>query len=213
MFSAAPVMGTEMIAWDIWALFFGYTVPMVVSPGPGNTLLATVGGRFGLAGSLPFWTGFEIGNVALCVVYGLGLSRLLHAYPGIETAIKWAGTAYVLYLAWGFFQSSAGSSDGHRHEMQRLGIRDGLLSAILNPKIHSMILVMFSQFLDPAKILGLQVMLFTAAFLIVCVTCHLPWVYGGQLLLRRFQSARAVRIQGRVFGICMLLVGAYMALA
>lgn len=200
-----------MIAWDIWILFFGYTVPMVVSPGPGNTLLATAGGRFGVAGSLPFWVGFETANLLLCLVYGLGLGKVLHGHPEIEIAIKWAGIAYVLYLAWGFFRSSAGPADGDGHEEQRLGVGNGFLSVIFNPKIHSMILVMFSQFLDPEKIFGTQVLQLTVAFLAVCVICHFPWIYGGQLILRRFKSARAIRIQGVVFGICMLIVALYVA--
>jgi len=200
-----------MIVWDIWILFFGYTVPMVVSPGPGNTLLATAGGRFGVAGSLPFWIGFELGNLVLCLVYGLGLGKVLHGHPEIETAIKWAGIAYMLYLAWGFFRSSVEPADSDVHEEQRLGIGDGFLSVVLNPKIHSMILVMFSQFLAPEKIFGTQVLQLTVAFLAVCVICHFPWVYGGQLILQRFKSARAIRIQGVVFGICMLIVALYVA--
>lgn len=202
-----------MIAWDIWILFLGYTVPMVVSPGPGNTLLATAGGRLGVAGSLPFWMGFELANLALCLAYGLGLGKALHGYPEIEAAIKWAGTAYMLYLAWGFFRSSAGPVDERGNAARRLGARDGFLSVMLNPKIHSMILVMFSQFLDPQKPLPAQVSRFTAAFLVVCVVCHFPWIYGGQLVLRRFRSARAIRAQGWLFGACMLLVAAYLAFA
>jgi len=203
-----------MLAWNIWILFFGYTVPMVVSPGPGNTLLATAGGRFGVAGSIPFWIGFEIANLVLCLVYGIGLGRMLHGYPEIEAAIKWAGIAYVLYLAWGFFRSSAQvESDDGGHEVRRLRGTDGFLSVILNPKIHSMILVMFSQFLDPAKSLLTQVLLLTMAFLIVCVVCHLPWIYGGQLVLRRFRSAHALRVQAWAFGTCMLLVAVYLAFA
>lgn len=202
-----------MIAWDIWILFLGYAVPMVVSPGPGNTLLATTGGRFGVVGSLPFWIGFEAANLVLCLVYGLGLGKMLHGHPEIEEAIKWAGIAYVLYLAWGFFRSSATPAGGGERESGRLGVGDGFLSVILNPKIHSMILVMFSQFLDPAKSIPPQVAWLTAAFLVVCIAGHFPWIYGGQLVLRRFRSARALRIQGRVFGICMLLVAAYLAFA
>lgn len=201
-----------MIAWNIWILFLGYTVPMVVSPGPGNTVLATAGGRYGVAGSIPFWTGFEIANLVLCLGYGMGLGKVLHGHPEIQTAFKWAGTVYLLYLAWGFFRSSAGPVNDGEQDPSRLGIGDGFLSVVLNPKIHSMILVMFSQFLDPAKPLAAQVAQFAAAFLVVCVACHFPWIYGGQLILRRFRSARAVRIQGRAFGICMLLVAAYLAL-
>ena len=200
-----------MIAWNIWILFLGYAVPMVVSPGPGNTVLATAGSRYGVGGSVPFWAGFEMANVALCLAYGMGLEKVLHGHPEIQMVLKWAGTVYLLYLAWGFFCSSAELPKTGEEGSLRLHTRDGSLSVILNPKIHSMILVMFSQFLDPAKPLPAQVFQFTVAFLIVCVACHLPWVYGGQLILRRFRSARALQIQGRVFGICMILVAAYVA--
>ncbi|MEQ5842750.1 LysE family translocator [Paraburkholderia acidicola] len=205
------IRGQSMIAWSIWILFLGYTVPMVVSPGPGNTVLATTGGRYGVAGSVPFWVGFEIANVVLCVIYGMGLGKALHGHPEIQIALKWAGTAYLLYLAWGFFRATVKSDDGDDTDSSRLQTRDGFLSVMLNPKIHSMILVMFSQFLDPAKPLPMQVGQFTVAFFFVCIACHFPWIYGGQLILRRFKSARALQIQGWVFGVSMILVAGYVA--
>ncbi|CAG4906984.1 LysE family translocator [Paraburkholderia saeva] len=200
-----------MIALNIWIVFLGYTVPMVVSPGPGNTVLATAGGRFGVTGTIPFWFGFEMANLALSCVYGAGLGKVLQGHSQIEIMLKWAGIAYLLYLAWGFFRPATGSEkDGARRS--RLRVKDGFFAVMLNPKIHSMILVMFSQFLDPAKSLPTQIVQLSAAFLIVCVVCHFPWIYGGQLILRRFRSARAMRVQGWVFGTSMILVAGYVAL-
>jgi homoserine/homoserine lactone efflux protein len=201
-----------MIAWEIWILFVGYAVPMVISPGPGNTLLAASGARFGIAGSVPFWGGFELGNVALCLLYGLSLGNTLHAHPEIHQALKWIGIAYLLYLAWGFARESAASPAGGKPAPRRLGLRDGFLSVLLNPKIHSMILVMYTQLLDPAKPLPLQVAQLTAAFLAVCIACHFPWIYAGKVILGRVASARAMRIQGWVFSACMVLVAAYTAI-
>jgi len=200
-----------MFAWDIWIAFLGYAVPMVISPGPGNTLLATTGGRFGVKDSLTFWSGFEAGNLVLCLIYGLGLSRTLHLHPEIHPLLKWAGVAYLLYLAWGFLFSSAKAPESDETGLTPLGFWDGFLSVALNPKIHSMILVMFSQFLISGKSLFGQVILLTDAFLIVCVVCHFPWIYGGQLILGRFRSASALRLQGWIFGICMVLVAGYVA--
>jgi threonine/homoserine/homoserine lactone efflux protein len=88
---------------------------------------------------------------------------------------------------------------------------DGFLLVALNPKIHSMILVMFSQFLDPSQQIFGQVLQITVVFLIVCIVCHFPWIYGGKIILSRFQSDRAIRIQGWVFGFCMVAVAAYVA--
>jgi homoserine/homoserine lactone efflux protein len=198
-------------AWEIWLPFLGYTVPMVISPGPGNTVLATVGGRFGLRGSALFWAGFEAANLALCLIYGLGLGRALHDHPEFDQVLKWAGIAYLLYLAWGFFRASVKHDNGDGTAPAKLGLSDGFLSVALNPKIHSMIVVMFSQFLDPARVLSVQVIQLTVAFLIICMACHFLWIYGGKVILGRFHSERAMRIQGWAFGACMVAVAAYVA--
>ncbi|WP_206245668.1 LysE family translocator [Novosphingobium terrae] len=201
-----------MISWQIWGLFLGYAVPMVISPGPGNTLLATTGGRSGVWGSVPFWAGFEVGNLLLCLIYGLGLGRALHDHPEFDRILKWAGTVYLLYLAWGFFHTSAKPNAEGDTPPAQLSCRDGFFSVALNPKIHSMILVMLSQFLDPAASLSGQVVQLTIAFMIVCVVCHFPWIYAGKVILGRFRSEGAMRVQGWAFGTCMLAVAAYVAL-
>ena len=200
-----------MMAWDVWAVFLGYAVPMIVSPGPGNTLLATAGGRYGVRGSVPFWVGFEAGNLALCALYGLGLGGTLHEYPQLHAILKWAGAAYLLYLAWGFFRASAAPA-GRQDGGKRLGAVDGFVCVVLNPKIHSMIIVMFAQFLTPGAGLAGQVAQLSAAFVVLGLFCHFPWIYGGQVVLGRYTSPRALRIQALVFGSAMLAVAAYLVL-
>jgi homoserine/homoserine lactone efflux protein len=192
-----------MIAWEVWALILGFSVPMIISPGPGNTILAASGGRFGVKGSVPFWMGFEAGNLVWCLVYGFGLSKVFSNHPQAYEVLKWGGTLYVLYLAWGFFRSSALTD---KKDLQPLSFVDGFVSLSLNPKVHSMILVMFSQFLNPAVPLADQVVQMTAVFVIVGLGCHFLWIYGGQVIFTRIKTEKAMRIQGYVFGVCMLVV-------
>lgn len=200
-----------MLAWELWVAFFGYAIPMVISPGPGNTLLATTGGRFGIRGSVPFWLGFEAANLVLCLIYGLGLGRVLHDYPAIEQALKWVGVLYLLYLAKGFLMPSVKGAAEARNT-SRLGFGAGFFCVMVNPKIHSMIVVMFAQFLKPGASMATQAALLTTGFMLVGVTCHFPWIAGGKVVLQRFRSPRALRIQGWIFGLCMLAVAAYVAL-
>lgn len=200
-----------MAGWEMWAAFLGYAAPLIISPGPGNTLLATAGGRYGIGGSVPFWMGFEAANLALCALYGLGLGGALHEHPQIHVALKWAGATYLLYLAWCFFRASVKSAD-HAEPDKRLRFADGFICVILNPKIHSMIVVMFAQFLTPDVSLSLQVGQLSAAFAVLGLLCHFPWIYGGKVILGRFNSPRAVRIQAAIFGTSMLLVALYVVL-
>lgn len=198
-----------MIAWDVWVLLLGYSLPMIASPGPGNTILAASGGRFGIKSSVPFWMGFEVGNLLWCLVYGFGLTQVFEHYPIAYEVLKWGGTLYLLYLALGFFRASALAD---QQDLLPLGFVDGFVALSLNVKVHSMILVMFSQFLSPSLPLSSQVWQMTAVFLVVGLACHFFWIYGGQLIFGRLKSPRAMRIQGYVFGLCMLAVAVSMVL-
>lgn len=193
---------------ELAAVFLGFAVPMVISPGPGNTVLALSGARFGVRGTGLFWLGFELGNALLCLLYGLGFGALLLEYPQSHTLMLWAGAAYVLYLAWGFFRSAAPGAKPQT--VERMGLVSGIVAVLLNVKIHSMVAVMFAQFLQPDRALAPQVLLLTGAFLLVGIVCHFPWIYGGQLILGRFTSDQALRIQGRVFGGLMVAVAVHM---
>jgi homoserine/homoserine lactone efflux protein len=186
-----------------------YSVPMIISPGPGNTILAAAGARFGVLGTLPFWTGFESANLFWCLAYGFGLSAVLTGHPSIAETLKWMGVGYTLYLAYTFLRSSA-PVEGTKQE--KLTFFDGFLSVTLNPKIHQMIFILFSQFLPSAENQFLSVAQITALFLVLCVVCHAPWIVGGKLIFSTFKSEAALRLQGYIFAGCMILVALYVAL-
>ncbi len=191
-------------------LVIGFALPMIISPGPGNTLLAVAGGQLGVRRSVPFWMGFEAGNLLLCLAYGLGLSQLVGQHPLVHPVLKWAGVVYTLYLAWGFFKD-AGLAESA--PLRPLGAGDGFVSVMLNPKIHSMVLVMFSQFLDPARPTGPQVAWMTLLFVALSVACHGLWLVAGQLLFSRLRGRAAQRVQAWVFGGGMVAVAVFVALS
>lgn len=135
----------------------------------------------------------------------------LHEHPQIHVALKWAGAAYLLYLAWCCFRASVKPANPAA-VAKHLGFADGFICVILNPKIHSMIVVMFAQFRAPGVSLSLQVGQLSAAFVMLGLFCHFPWIYGGRVILGRFNSPRAVRIQAAIFGTSILLVAWYVVL-
>ncbi|MGJ4857428.1 LysE family translocator [Labrys sp. La1] len=201
-----------MLVWNVWILFVGYAVPLVISPGPGNTVLTAMGAQHGVRGSVRFWVGFEIGNLALCLIYGFGLGEVVRAHPGFAFGLKLAGIAYLLYLAWSFFRSASHAASLERRLQPHLGLVDGILAVAVNPKIHSMVLAMFTQFLDPAAGVTSTVIQLTTGFVLISVLCHFLWIYAGASLLGRFRSERAQRTQSWAFGTCMLLVAAFTAI-
>ncbi|MVA59576.1 LysE family translocator [Agrobacterium vitis] len=186
-----------------------YSVPMIISPGPGNTILATAGAKFGVRGTAQFLIGFECANFIWCIVYGFGLSTVLALHPEVSQVLKWLGVAYTLYLAYTFIKSSSVTTQS---DIKKLNAFDGFLSVTLNPKIHQMIFVLFSQFLPGNDASLGEVYQIAFLFTALCILCHVPWIVAGKVLFSSMNSASAIKIQGYIFAGCMVLVAAYVAI-
>lgn len=70
------------------------------TPGPNNVMVTASGQAFGFARSIPHMAGVTVGFSVLLVAFGLGLGQLFSLYPKLHDALRIAGVAYLLYLAW-----------------------------------------------------------------------------------------------------------------
>src|SRR5580698_3115683 len=81
-------------------LFAAVYFAAVATPGPGvAALVARVLGQ-GLSGVAPFIAGYFVGNMIWLILATTGLAVIAKAFAGVFVAIKFAGAAYLLYLAW-----------------------------------------------------------------------------------------------------------------
>ncbi|CAN7335994.1 LysE family translocator [Pararhizobium sp. LjRoot235] len=88
-----------MQADTLVALFlFAFTTS--ITPGPNNMMLFASGVNFGFARTIPHMFGIGAGFLSLLVAVGLGLGALLHSVPLLYTALKLAGGAYLVWIAW-----------------------------------------------------------------------------------------------------------------
>jgi len=77
-----------------------FCVAMFYTPGPNNLMLMTSALNVGLRRTLPHICGVALGFSFLALCVGFGLDTLFSAYPVTYTILKYAGTGYLLYLAW-----------------------------------------------------------------------------------------------------------------
>lgn len=92
-----PIAVTSL-AWLLSALAFA--VAMVATPGPNNAMLASSGSLWGFRRTVPHMLGVAIGFPIMLVAVAAGAGGLLLHHPVALTAMRWAGAAYLLYLAW-----------------------------------------------------------------------------------------------------------------
>ncbi|MFC7473850.1 LysE family translocator [Dankookia sp. GCM10030260] len=86
-------------AWFLSAA--GFALAMSATPGPNNALVAATAANFGLRRSLPQVLGVSVGFPVMLVLVALGAAQLLRDAPGVMLAMRWAGAAWMLWLAWG----------------------------------------------------------------------------------------------------------------
>jgi len=79
--------------------FIIFALVMFFTPGPNNIMLLSSGLTYGFRRTIPHIAGITIGFAFMVGAVGLGLGTVFLAYPILQTILKYAGAAYLIYLA------------------------------------------------------------------------------------------------------------------
>lgn len=135
------------------ALFAVAVMLLALTPGPVWVYLIsrtlTQGRRAGYFSLIGVMAGVVVHLVAAAV----GLSALLVAVPAAFHAIKLAGAAYLLWLAWSTLRGSGFSFTPQPLPPvpDRVLFRQSMTASVVNPKVAVFYLSLFPQFVDPAS--------------------------------------------------------------
>ncbi len=119
-------------------LFAGVYFAAVATPGPGIAALVGRVMAHGLAGVAPFILGYVAGDVIWLAIATTGLAVLAHEFAMLFLALKFAGAAYLLYIAWGLVRAPSAPDPDLPPPLSTRGLRAflGSLSLTLgNPKV------------------------------------------------------------------------------
>ena len=84
---------------QLFIAFVVFAAVMYFTPGPNNVMLLSSGLTYGFRRTLPHIAGITIGVAFMIGAAGLGLGTVFVAYPVLQTILKYAGIAYLIYLA------------------------------------------------------------------------------------------------------------------
>jgi len=201
---------------DITGLFVFTTTLFIAaaSPGPGiAAIVARVLGR-GTTGAVAFTAGVALGDVVWLTFATVGLAALANAFHEVFLAIKWAGIAYLLFMAWKLWTAPVALAKIDVNSTSEHPLKlflGGLAVTMGNPKVMVFYLALLPTLLD------LSVLTWVGyAELVAAILGVLTVVFGGYILLavrarRLFQSPKAIRILNRGTGAVM--AGAAVAIA
>ncbi|MBB4304086.1 threonine/homoserine/homoserine lactone efflux protein [Rhodobium orientis] len=140
-------------------LFVATVAVFVVTPGPNMIFCVSKAIVGGPSAGVMSAVGVCLGLVVHAGAAGLGLSKLFQYFPIAYDVLRVFGAAYLLWLAWKSLHENGGLPAECREaeaadRKYKSGLRfvvEGALNALLSPKAVFFYIVLFPQFLDPAR--------------------------------------------------------------
>ncbi|MEP4195121.1 MAG: LysE family translocator [Aliishimia sp.] len=145
-------------------IFAAAALALAATPGPDMLLIASRSAAQGRIAGFATWAGIAVGTYFHALAAALGLSQLFLAVPIAYDVVRFAGAAYLLYLAWVAVTATASAerpgATKHANQSAIFMFRQGFLTNLLNPKMAIFVLALFPQFVSPeAGSVALQIMI------------------------------------------------------
>lgn len=191
------------------ALFAAAALALCATPGPDMLLIASRSVSQGKASGFATLAGIQVGTYCHALAAALGLSQLFLAVPVAYDVVRYAGAAYLLYLAWQAFRSpgviQAPAAGTRRYPISTV-FRQGLLTNLLNPKMALFVLALFPQFVDPAAgSIAMQIMVLATVINLIGI------VVNGAVILTASGLGRAFSARTRWRRVPQFLLGTVFA--
>ncbi len=178
-----------------------------ITPGPNNMMMLASGVNFGFRRSVPHWLGICGGFTFMLCAVGLGLHTLLADHPALYDLLRYAGSAYLIWMAWRLATataapaaSSSQDDDASDSAARPLGVWAAAAFQWVNPKAWVMAVTAMSAYL-PAHAQAIDVVALALLFGVINLPCVACWAGGGAALRRFLQDPLRLRI----FNISMAL--------
>lgn len=151
-----------MVDTSLYAAFVVAALALCLTPGPDMMFIVAMGGRGGPAAGVMAAAGVGTGALTHAVAAMLGLSALFTALPTLYHVLRWAGAAYLLYLAVKAFRDRGDPANDapaagpgapradRRRAYWRRAYWQGVVTNLLNPKVILFNVAFLPQFVNPS---------------------------------------------------------------
>lgn len=176
--------------------FLGASMALTIAPGPDNIFVMTQGITRGRQPAIITALGMCSGVSVHTTAAALGISALLYSSVTAFNLVKYAGAAYLLYLAYRTIseRSSLTLSEAATLPVAAL-FRRGFIMNVLNPKVALFFLAFLPQFITPGSDhVPMQMMILGGLFMAQAVVIFtlIGWFSGsiGKIILSKPRLAR-----------------------
>lgn len=183
-----------------------------LTPGPNMGYLAALSASQGRTAGFKAVAGVTLGLAFYMLLAVLGIAEILAAAPLVYGALRWAGVAYLLYLAWEAWRGASETSPGHARDVDHAPFWRGLIANVLNPKALVFYVTLLPGFIaaDHAPF-WVQALILGSLHLLVSLIIHGLIVLGAShagAVIAKSRGAAPVR---RALAIGIALIAVWLA--
>ena len=190
-----------------------FCTAMSFSPGPNTTLSTALAANHGLRRALRFCLAVPAGWTLLLLATGLGLGALVTGVPALTWAIKLAGAAYMLWLAW----KLGGSRQLAQVDASRLDVTfaQGVGLQFLNIKAWMLALTLTAGWVvnaggQPAANPGERLAIISVVMLLFAFSSNFLYALVGSLLRQWLSQGARLLWFNRALALVLVATAAWM---
>jgi len=192
------------------------TLIIVASPGTGVVYTLAAGLSRGGRASVLAAFACTLGIVPHLIAALTGLAALLHTSALLFELVKYAGVAYLLYMAWATIRERGAMKIDAKPDSRTAWqvVVDGVLINVLNPKLSIFFVAFLPQFIAPnephvlTRMLELSGVFMLATFVIFAIY----GLFAAAMRDRVVSSPRVMAWMRRTFAAAFVALGAKLAL-
>ena len=185
----------------------------VAVPGPGIVAMVARGLGSGFRATLPFMLGITLGDLVYLTAAVLGLAYIASTFGMVFMAIKYAGAAYLLFLAWKFWTAGVGIEKVEAAKVAGgfASFLSGLSVTMGNPKVMVFYLALLPAIVDLSTVTLADYFILLALTSVIIATILLPYLALATRTRALLQTPKAIKRISRIAA--CFLGGAAVAIA
>ena len=172
--------------------FIAYSAALAVAvavPGPGIVAMVARGLGSGFRAALPMTLGIALGDLVYLTAAVLGLAYIAQTFGLVFMAFKYAGAAYLAYLAYKFWTAGVGIEkvEARKADGALASFLSGLMVTLGNPKVMVFYLALLPAIVDLSTVTlsdYLVLLFLTSAILLIILLPYLALATRTRALLQ-----------------------------
>lgn len=199
------------MSFEHWIAFVAASAVLLAIPGPTILLVISYALGHGRKSASATVAGVALGDFTAMTASMLGLGALLAASAALFTVLKWIGAAYLIYLGVKLWRAPVADRTVAEEEAPverplRIFLHTYVVTA-LNPKSIIFFVAFLPQFLDLARPLLPQMMIFETTFLILATLNAATYALMASMARKTIRRPAVQRAVNRTGGTLMIGAG------